>query len=219
MAVAISTATATATSVPTGTFTPAPPAATPQLAATGAITTGGLSPFRRTPGPTGTPLPTLVPPAGFPSETPAPDYLSWARPGPYRTPYVTQFDMQTFNSSTPLVTTVFFYWYDFAGKMGGAPEQPVSNTAITVMPSYANSITFVDEGWYEKEFNDMLDAGIDVVLPDYWGEPGQYARRVAPAPAYNYFSTQGIPPMIEALDRLRARGKNLKIGLFLDTRC
>jgi hypothetical protein len=162
-------------------------------------------------------MPTFAAPPGFPTETPVPDYLAWARPGPYRSPYQAQFNLESFKSTTPLVSTIFFYWFDFAGKMGGAPEQPLTSTPITVMPAYANAITFVDTAWYEKEFSDMLDAGIDIVLPDYWGEPGQYPRRVAPAPAYNYFSTQGIPPMIEALDRLRARGKNLKVGLFLDT--
>ena len=52
----------------------------------------------------------------------------------------------------------------------------------------------------------MLDAGIDVVLPDYWGEPGQYDRRVAPAPELNLFATQGIPPMVEALRLLDGAG-------------
>ena len=63
----------------------------------------------------------------------------------------------------------------------------------------------------------MRDAGIDFVLPDYWGEPGQVARRVAPAPDRNLFATQGIPPMVEALRRLDQAGTPLKIGLFLDT--
>ena len=40
---------------------------------------------------------------------------------------------------------------------------------------------------------------------------------MAPAPELNYFATEGIPPMVEALDRLAARGTPLKIGLFLDT--
>src|SRR5437762_2077392 len=48
-------------------------------------------------------------------------------------------------------------------------------------------------------------------------EPGQHERRVSPAPELNYFATQGIPPMVEALDRLAARGQPLKAALFLDT--
>ncbi len=64
----------------------------------------------------------------------------------------------------------------------------------------------------------MQAAGVDFVLPDYWGEPGQYARRVAPAPELNLFATAGHP----ADGRRRCssstpEGRPLKIGLFLDT--
>ncbi|MCA1553744.1 MAG: DUF5010 domain-containing protein, partial [Chloroflexi bacterium] len=174
-----------------------------------------LTPFgTNTPGPSATPLPTFAVPPGFPTETPSPDYLSWARPGPYRSPYLTQFNLESFSAAQPVVATYFFYWFDSLGLAGGGP--PRSN----VNPYHATdqaTMSFMDPNWYVKQFSDMLDAGIDVVLPDYWGEPGQYNHRVAPAPVLNYFSTQGISPMIEALDRLRAQGKNLKVGLFFDT--
>ena len=39
-------------------------------------------------------------------------------------------------------------------------------------------MSFHDPNWYHKQFSDMLAAGVDFVLPDYWGEPGQYSRRV-----------------------------------------
>ncbi len=167
-----------------------------------------------TPFATATPAPTFVVPPGFPTETPAPDYLSWARPGLYRSPYLTQFSIESFSSAKPIVATYFFYWFDSLGLAGGGA--PRSN----VNPYHATdqaTMSFMDTNWYVKQFGDILDAGIDIVLPDYWGEVGQYNRRVAPAPAFNYFATQGIPPMIQALDRLRAQGKNLKVGLFLDT--
>jgi len=203
---------------PTATLPPTP-AQAPSATATRNFSTPPasilLTPFPTpTTGPTATPLPTFAVPAGFPSETPAPDYLSWARPGPYRSPYQQTFDIESFSSAQKLVTTYFFYWFDFAGRAGGGQNRPGANP---YHPLNESSITFMDSAWYETQFSDMLDAGIDFVLPDYWGEPGQYDRRVAPAPVLNYFSTLGIPPMLEALDRLRARGKNLKIGLFLDT--
>lgn len=78
-------------------------------------------------------------------------------------------------------------------------------------------MSFLDPAWYHKQFTDMLAAGVDFVLPDYWGEPGQYNRRVAPAPELNLFATQGLPPMIQALQQLDQEGERLKIGLFLDT--
>ncbi|MEP7200689.1 MAG: DUF5010 domain-containing protein, partial [Chloroflexota bacterium] len=166
------------------------------------------------PFPTATPLPTFAAPPGFPTETPSPDYLSWARPGPYRSPYLTQFPIESFKSAQPVVTTYFFYWFDSLGLAGGGPPR------TNVNPYHATdqaTMSFMDPNWYEKQFSDMVDAGIDFVLPDYWGEVGQYNRRVAPAPRFNYFATEGIPPMIVALDRLRAKGKPLKVGLFIDT--
>jgi hypothetical protein len=78
-------------------------------------------------------------------------------------------------------------------------------------------MSFLDPAWYYKQFSDMQAAGMDFVLPDYWGEPGQYDKRVAPAPELNYFATQGIPPMVAALDQLAAEGHPLKVALFLDT--
>lgn len=174
-----------------------------------------LTPFPTPlPFPTATPLPTFAVPPGFPTETPLPDYLSWARPGPYRSPYYPAFNLESFRSTQSLVTTYFFYWFDSLGLAGGSPPR------ANVNPYHATdqaTMSFMDPNWYVKQFSDMLDAGIDFVLPDYWGEPGQYNRRVAPAPRFNYFATEGIPPMIQALDRLRAQGKNLKIGLFCDT--
>ncbi len=203
------------TGVPSATGTPAPPAplatqvniSTPLPAVVTPLPAG-------TPGPSATPLPTFAVPPGFPTETPAPDYLAWTRPGPYRAPYTSNFAIETLNGARPVVATYFFYWFDSLGLAGGTPPR------TNVNPYHATdaaTMSFMDPNWYVKQFSDMFDAGIDVVLPDYWGEPGQYNRRVAPAPAFNYFATQGIPPMIEALDRLRAQGKNLKVGLFLDT--
>ena len=218
-----STATSPTTNESTTPPTIAPtPSATPTLLSPFAtrvnISTppsANLTPFpANTAGPSATPLPTFAAPTGFPSETPAPDYLAWARPGPYRSPYLTQFPIESFNSARPVVATYFFYWFDSLGLAGGTPPR------ANVNPYHATdqaTMSFMDPNWYVKQFGDMLDAGINFVLPDYWGEPGQYERRVAPAPAFNYFATQGIPPMIEALDRLSAQGKHLKVGLFLDT--
>ena len=58
----------------------------------------------------------------------------------------------------------------------------------------------------------MAACGIDAALPVYWGAPGAYER---PNLA---FSRLGLPPMVEALDRLAAAGaRSPKLGLFYDT--
>ena len=148
-------------------------------------------------------------------DQPEPEYLSWSRPGPYRAPLTQDFPVRGFGADQRVVATYFFYWYDAAYLRERQRER--SFDPYPFKPPDLDLISFRDPDWYEKEFRDMLDAGIDVVLPDYWGEPGQYDRRVAPAPELNYFATEGLPPMVVALERLAARGTPLRIGLFLDT--
>lgn len=144
-----------------------------------------------------------------------PDYLSWAQPGPYRSSDATDFQVTSFDSGQPIVGAYFFYWFD-AAYLRSRQRTP----GIDPYPYHAvdqDTQSFYDPRWYVKQFSDMLDAGIDFVLPDYWGEPGQYNRRVAPAPELNLFATQGLPPMVEALDQLEQSGRSLKVALFLDT--
>lgn len=142
-----------------------------------------------------------------------PDYLSWANSGPYLTANGADFNLDSFGASQPLVTTYFFYWFD----VGFLSQQARGFNVYAYHPTDEATMSFFDPAWYHKQFTDMLAAGVDFVLPDYWGEPGQYNRRVAPAPELNLFATQGLPPMIEALEQLDQEGKPLKIGLFLDT--
>jgi hypothetical protein len=142
------------------------------------------------------------------------DYLSWANPGPYLSSNGADFSaMQSFGANQNLVTTYFFYWFDAAFLS----QQARGFSVFPYHPVDQTTMSFTDAAWYHKQFSDMASAGVDFVLPDYWGEPGQYNRRVAPAPELNLFSTQGIPAMIDALQQLDAEGHPLKIGLFLDT--
>ncbi|HEY1295103.1 MAG TPA: DUF5010 domain-containing protein [Chloroflexota bacterium] len=143
----------------------------------------------------------------------APDYLSWANPGPYLSSNGTDFTLDSFGANQPLVTTYFFYWFDATFLS----QQSRGFGVYPYHPTDQDTMSFYDPNWYHKQFTDMLAAGVDFVLPDYWGEPGQYNRRVAPAPELNLFATQGLPPMVTALEQLDQEGHPLKIGLFLDT--
>jgi uncharacterized protein DUF5010 len=148
-------------------------------------------------------------------DEPEPEYLSWSRPGPYRAPFTQEFPVESFGADQRVVATYFFYWFDAQTLRESRARR--GSDPYPFHPTNLETISFLDPDWYEKEFRDMRAAGIDVVLPDYWGEPGQWDRTVRPAPELNYFSTQGIPPMVRALDRLADAGTPLKIGLFLDT--
>jgi hypothetical protein len=139
----------------------------------------------------------------------------WARPGPYRLPNFQDFTLKSFGADQHIAGVYFFYWFESAGY-----RQRVAERGFDPYPYHpldVENMSFTDPDWYERQFNWMLQAGLDFILPDYWGEPGQYDRRVAPAPELNFFATQGIPPMVEALDRLADRGTPLKTALFLDT--
>jgi hypothetical protein len=150
---------------------------------------------------------------GAASAQDAPDYLSWAQPGPYLQPGYTDFQLDSFAANQPLVTTYLFYWFD-ANSLN---QRARTFDPFPYHPTDQATQSFFDPAWYLKQFTDMEAAGIDFVLPDYWGEPGQYNRTVAPAPELNLFATQGLPPMVQALEQLDQAGHPLKIGLFLDT--
>src|SRR6266545_4305871 len=152
--------------------------------------------------------------AGRPS---ADDYTPWARPGPYLA--AAGFDgfdvvrQESFGARQRIALTYFFYWFDsaFLSATGTRTDRYRFN------PTNHETMTFRDPAWFVKEFVDMQDAGLDAALPVYWCEPGQWNRRVAPAPELNLFATEGIGPMVSALDTLRAVGRPFKVGLFFDT--
>jgi hypothetical protein len=106
-------------------------------------------------------------------------------------------------SEQRLVMTYYFYWYDAitgghleegSGIKHHMPEDP--------LPSWRN----VD--WHKKEIADMTWAGIDVVLPVYWGFEN-------PADAWSY---EGLDVIAKAWFELKEEGINPpNIGMFFDT--
>jgi hypothetical protein len=150
----------------------------------------------------------LVP--GGPPRDPGP--LDWARPGPYVAPSWTDFTISSYPKAQKVATTYYFYWHDltdperrgrFASGQFHAPPDP-------------DHYSFLMPETHEREFRDMVDAGLDFVLPVYWGEPGHPGRTTAQTSPH-YWSTEGIPPMVEAMDRLAADGITFKMGMFYDT--
>jgi hypothetical protein len=141
-----------------------------------------------------------------------PGSLEWARPGPYIAPAWTDFALSSFGKNQKVATTYYFYWHDltdparrgrFASGQFHSPPDP-------------DHYSFLLPETPEREFRDMVAAGLDFVLPVYWGEPGHPGRTTAQTSPH-YWSTEGIPPMVEALDRLAADGISFKMGMFYDT--
>src|SRR6185312_7867550 len=177
------------------------------------------------PAPAGYPGQSNLVPPGFPTPNTAyerltpggpardPGSLAWARPGPYIAPHWTDFALHSFGATQRLATTYYFYWHDLTNR---ARNSRFANGQFDAPPDPAH-YSFLSPATHLEQFKDMQDAGLDFVLPVYWGEPGHPGRTTAQTSPH-YWSTEGIPAMVEALDQLRASGAPpLQVGMFYDT--
>jgi hypothetical protein len=106
----------------------------------------------------------------------------------------------TLGSRDPVVLTYLYYWYD-ASTMQHL--EPGSGLPVHLPATPAPSWRSVD--WFKKQLTDASYAGIDVVLPVYWGSGEAW-------------SNGGLPVLARAGTELRASGQQPpRIGLFLDT--
>jgi hypothetical protein len=166
--------------------------------------------------PIGMPTPTTAFERLFPGgPARGPGSLDWAQPGPYMLPNWTNFALHSFSSHGYVATTYYFYWHDLTD-----PDRRGRIQGRFHIPPDPAHYSFLLPETHQREFNDMLAAGLDFVLPVYWGEPGHPGRTTSQT-SPNYWSTEGIPAMVEALDRMdrnRAQGAPpLQIGMFYDT--
>ncbi|MBN1361915.1 MAG: DUF5010 domain-containing protein [Sedimentisphaerales bacterium] len=115
-------------------------------------------------------------------------------------------DAATFERGAPLVGTTYFYWYDIDS------QAHIKNTdgsdALTTHPADMNDLSYKRSSWHEAQLRDMMDAGIDFLMPVYWGVPGDY----------DGWSFVGLPPLVEAHAALERAGLHPPaIGMFYDT--
>jgi len=165
--------------------------------------------------PDGAPTPTTanecLKPGGPPHD---PGPLDWAHPGPYIAPGWSDFSLQSFSAGQRLAATYYFYWYDLT-SLSGDEFQFMANGQFDRPPDPAH-YSFLLPDTHVREFNDMLAAGLDMVLPVYWGEPG-HPGRTTDETYPHYWSTEGIPAIVQAQEQLAVGGKRLPVGMFYDT--
>ncbi len=112
----------------------------------------------------------------------------------------------SFHAGEPVVGTTYFYWYDIETRSHIVDHD--GTDALTTHPADMNGISFKRAAWHEKQLRDMIAAGIDFLLPVFWGVPGKY----------DGWSFVGLPPLVEAHSRLQKEGlKPPAIGMFYDT--
>jgi hypothetical protein len=116
-------------------------------------------------------------------------------------------EQPTFRLGRPCVGTTYFYWYDKA--TGAHIVDPDGSDALTTHPKDLENISYKSSDWHRAQMLDMIDAGIDFLMPVFWGYPEDYKT---------HWSYVGLPPLVRAHDQLRKAGKKPPaIGLFYDT--
>ena len=105
-----------------------------------------------------------------------------------------------------IIPTYFFYWYNIYSK-----EHFVNSDGSDAMvdhPISEDDFSYSSKEWWKRELKDVTDAGIDFILPVYWGVPGYY----------DSWSFKGLPFLVKAWEELTQEGHNPPlVGLFYDT--
>ena len=115
-------------------------------------------------------------------------------------------DADSHKSGQPIVGTTYFYWYDIDTKSHIIDGDRTD--ALTTHPADMNEISYKRASWHKQQLQDMIAAGIDFLMPVFWGVPGKY----------DGWSFTGLGPLVEAHDALEKEGHQPPaIGLFYDT--
>jgi hypothetical protein len=123
-----------------------------------------------------------------------------------------QFSLSAQTSPTSLqkrAAAYYFYWYQYPNMHFTDPD---GSDALTDHPPddyliSPPSYSFADAGWHKRELLDLMDAGIEIILPVYWGD---YTNTV--------WSKTGLTKLVDAENQLISEGKTPpKIGMFYDT--
>ncbi len=113
--------------------------------------------------------------------------------------------LETFELSDKIVMTYYFYWYDV--NSGAHIFNGDGSDALTDHPASMDDFSYTSIRWHKQQLKDMIEAGIDVVLPVYWGTTKDLN-----------WSNTGIKRLVEAWSQLKQEGYNPpRIGLFYDT--
>lgn len=120
-------------------------------------------------------------------------------------------EAKSFKSTDRIVGTYYFYWYDAATKSHIIDGD--GSDALTTHPPTLEGLSYKSVAWHRRQLEDMMSAGIDVVLPVFWGAPSEQAPT-----SRLHWSYEGLPPLVQAREELLREGRQPpRIGLFYDT--
>jgi len=118
---------------------------------------------------------------------------------------------KSFGRNDRIAGTYYFYWYDVSTKSHVIDGD--GTDALTTHPPTLEDFSYKSVAWHKKQLRDMMAAGIDVLLPVFWGAPSEQKGT-----AQLHWSYAGLPPLVQAREELVREGKQPPfIGLFYDT--
>jgi hypothetical protein len=132
--------------------------------------------------------------------------------GPYVHPGEADFEQATsFKRTEPLVGTYYFYWYEIHTQAHIVDGD--GTDALTTHPPTLEDFSYKSVRWHRRQLEDRMAAGIDFLLPVFWGAPSEQDPE-----ARLHWSYEGLPPLVEAREELVREGRSPpRIGLFYDT--
>jgi hypothetical protein len=134
------------------------------------------------------------------------DFVLPPPPGPFVATAAESGAGAAFRSKAPLIATSYFYWYDAPSKAHVLNHD--GTDALTDHPPTLDGFSYKSVDWHAQQLADMAMAGMDVLLPVYWGTPL----------ADQSWSDEGLPKLVAAREQLLAQGKRPPaIGMFYDT--
>ncbi|WP_155624087.1 DUF5010 domain-containing protein [Burkholderia territorii] len=153
---------------------------------------------------------------------------SWQdAPGDLNVPIDMRNPPPSFRSDERVLCTTYFYWYDVINgadylKNPDGAQASGDEYAFAVTPSDLKGLSYTLPAWHDEQLRDVVSAGIDVILPVYFGSPfassDDLTQAEIGANRPSRFSDPGLVQIVAALNRRRQSGQTApRIGMFYDT--
>jgi hypothetical protein len=125
-------------------------------------------------------------------------------PGPYLGLTESDFaSAKSFGPQDTVLATTYFYWYERHSGVNMRYEDGRSTMLRT--PVDIDDYSYLSLNWHKRQLRDCAAAGIDVVLPVYWGDPTHRGE----------WSFEGVRKLVQAeLEMIAAGESPPKIGMF-----
>ncbi len=120
-------------------------------------------------------------------------------------------DIESFSSEEKIVGTYYFYWYEYPDEHFFDNAAQTDDALQDHFP-HPESVSYNSLPWNAGEVADIVEAGLDFILPVYWGTVDNYFAKGT------WFSVKGLGPLQRAIENRLRDGKSApKIGMFYDT--